>query len=157
MQGRLMGLDLGSKTIGLALCDAGRMIASPLETIIRTKFSQDATTLQRLITTHQVGGLVMGYPIQMDGTEGARCQSTRQFLRNLNTVIPMMPVLLWDERLSSLAVERVMLDADLSRSRRGELVDKLAASYILQGALDRMKAMPCTTFCHTREGGYPED
>lgn len=140
--GRLLGLDLGTKTIGLALSDERRQIASPLETIQRKKFTQDAEYLKTLITKYQVAGLVLGYPVNMDGSEGPRCQSTRQFVRSLEPLIPAMPILLWDERMSSQAVERTMLEADLSRARRGELVDKLAASYILQGVLDSAERPP---------------
>lgn len=134
--GRLLGLDIGTKTIGLAISDSRRQIASPLETIQRKKFTQDAIRLSELITQHQVTGLVMGYPVNMDGSEGPRCQSTRQFARSLEPLLTALPMLLWDERMSSMAVERTMLEADLSRARRSELVDKLAASYILQGVLD---------------------
>lgn len=132
--GRLLGLDLGSKTIGLAMSDERRQIASPLETITRGKFSKDADILNKLIEKHQICALVIGYPLNMDGSEGPRCQSTRQFIRNLQSPLP---ILFWDERMSSMVVNRMMTDeADLSRQRRGELVDKLAASYILQGVLD---------------------
>jgi putative Holliday junction resolvase len=134
--GRLLGLDLGSTTIGLAMTDERRQISSPLQTIIRSKFTKDATTLKELITKHNICGLVLGYPLNMDGSEGPRCQSTRQFVRSLNSPLP---VLFWDERMSSMVVNRMMTDeADLSRQRRAELVDKLAASYILQGVLDSM-------------------
>jgi putative Holliday junction resolvase len=136
--GRLMGLDLGSKTIGLALSDAGFAIASPLETLKRKKFTADALELKRLIDLHGVGGLVLGLPINMDGTEGPRCQSTRQFATNLLEKFDI-PIAFHDERLSTAAVERVLIgEADMTRKRRGEVVDKLAAAYILQGALDIM-------------------
>ena len=136
--GRLMGLDLGSKTIGLALSDAGFAIASPLETLKRKKFTADALELKRLIDAHGVGGLVLGLPINMDGTEGPRCQSTRQFATNLLEKFDI-PIAFHDERLSTAAVERVLIgEADMTRKRRGEVVDKLAAAYILQGALDLM-------------------
>lgn len=135
--GRLLGLDLGSKTIGLAMSDERRQIASPLETITRGKFSKDAEALKKLIEKHQICALVIGYPLNMDGSEGPRCQSTRQFIRNLQSPLPL---LFWDERMSSMAVNRMMTDeADLSRQRRGELVDKLAASYILQGVLEYLR------------------
>ncbi len=135
---RLMGLDLGAKTIGLALSDAGLAIASPLETLKRTKFTADAVALKRLIDTHNVGGLVLGLPVNMDGTEGPRCQSTRQFAANLLEKFDI-PIAFQDERLSTAAVERVLIDeADMTRKRRGAVVDKLAAAYILQGALDAM-------------------
>ncbi len=134
---RLLGLDVGEKTIGLALSDIGRMIATPFKTISRTKFSKDAEALTAIIKEYKVGGLVVGYPVNMDGTEGPRCQSVRQFVKNLDEKITM-PMLLFDERMSTMAVTRTMLDADLSRARRAALVDKLAASYILQGALDML-------------------
>jgi putative Holliday junction resolvase len=136
--GRLLALDVGEKTIGLALSDAARMIASPLETIARGKFSRDVEALKALVAAHKVSGLVIGYPVNMDASLGPRTQSTRTFVSNLEKHIAL-PMLLWDERLSTLAVERVMLEADLSRQRRAQLVDKLAASYMLQGVLDHMK------------------
>ena len=147
---RLMGLDLGTKTIGVAVSDTGRMIASPLETIQRKKFSQDATRLLALCVEHNVGGLVLGMPLNMDGTEGARAQATRDFYLSLRDLWrereePAIPVTFWDERLSTVAVTRTLLDADTSRARRGEVVDKLAASYILQGALDRARLTPTST------------
>jgi putative holliday junction resolvase len=132
---RMLGLDIGEKTIGLALSDAQRMIATPFKTIMRDKFTKDAATLLSIIEKHNIGALVMGYPINMDGSEGPRCQSIRQFVRNLEAKTAI-PVLLADERMSTMAVTRTMLDADLSRQRRAELVDKMAASYILQGVLD---------------------
>lgn len=135
---RLLGLDLGTKTIGLALSDVRFTIASPLETIKRVKFSVDAQALLKVIERHQVGGLVIGLPLNMDGSAGPRVQATRAFVRNLAPLTPL-PVAYWDERLSTAAVTRTLLDADASRARRGELVDKLAASYILQGALDRLR------------------
>jgi len=138
---RLIGLDLGTRTIGLALSDVTRMIASPLETIARTKFSADASRLLALAAEHAIGGLVLGLPHNLDGSEGPRAQSTRAFARNLNKRSPL-PVLLWDERLSTQAAERTLLEADQSRKRRAEVIDKLAATIILQGALDRMRAEP---------------
>lgn len=132
---RLMGLDLGTKTIGLALSDVRLTIASPFDTIRRTKFTKDAEALFALMDRQEVGGLVLGLPIEMDGTEGARCQSTRAFARNLQALRPV-PLALWDERLSTAAVTRTLLEADSSRARRAEVVDKMAAAYILQGALD---------------------
>jgi len=136
--GRLMGLDLGSKTIGLALSDARFSVASPLLTLARRKFTADALELRRLIDEHGVGGLVLGLPINMDGTEGPRCQSTRQFATNLLEKFDI-PIAFHDERLSTAAVERVLIgEADMTRKRRGEVVDKLAAAWILQGALDIM-------------------
>lgn len=132
---RLLGLDVGEKTIGLALTDTRRSIASPLETIARGKFAKDVETLKQIIAAHAVAGLVVGYPVNMDGSLGPRTQSTRTFVANLSKHIAL-PVLLWDERMSTMAVERAMLEADLSRERRAQLVDKLAASYMLQGFLD---------------------
>jgi len=137
-QSRLLGLDVGKKTIGLALSDVLRGIASPLLTIERTKFSKDIKQLKNIIEKHAVGGLVVGYPVNMDGSFGPRAQSTRSFATNCSKHIDL-PMLLWDERLSTLAVERAMLEADLSRQRREQLVDKLAASYMLQGFLDYLK------------------
>ncbi|MBT4932231.1 MAG: Holliday junction resolvase RuvX [Rhodospirillaceae bacterium] len=135
---RLMGLDLGSKTVGLALSDTTRMIASPLETIKRSKFTADAQRLESLIDEHDVGGLILGLPVSMDGSEGPRCQSTRAFATNL-LARRDMALSFWDERLSTVAVERVLIDqADMTRKRRAEVVDKVAAAYILQGAMDAM-------------------
>lgn len=134
---RLMGLDLGTKTIGLALSDVLRSIATPFDTIRRTKFTKDVESLFAAMEKHEVGGLVLGLPVEMDGTEGARCQSTRAFVRNL-LKLRDVPVALWDERLSTAAVTRTLLEADASRARRAEVVDKMAAAYILQGALDAL-------------------
>ncbi|MCC2110556.1 MAG: Holliday junction resolvase RuvX [Hyphomicrobiales bacterium] len=134
---RLLGLDLGTKTIGLALSDVMRSIASPLETIKRTKFSADADRLLTLCRDNDVGGLVIGLPLNMDGSEGPRAQSTRAFVRNL-AARAELPIAYWDERLSTAAVTRTLIEADRSRARRAELVDKMAAAYILQGALDRL-------------------
>jgi putative Holliday junction resolvase len=136
--GALLGLDLGEKTIGLALSDARRQIASPLRTIARTKFRADATALVAEAKAHAVVGLVLGLPLNMDGSEGPRAQATRAFARNL-AALTDLPIAFWDERLSTVAVTQTMLDADLSRKRRAEIVDKLAAAYILQGALDRLR------------------
>ncbi|MBH0237011.1 Holliday junction resolvase RuvX [Methylobrevis albus] len=136
---RLIGVDLGTKTIGLALSDLGRRIATPLETIKRVKFTPDAVRLVEIATKHEVGGLVFGLPVNMDGSEGPRVQSTRAFVRNLAPMIAI-PVAYWDERLSTTAVTRTLLDADASRARRAELVDKMAAAFILQGFLDRLHA-----------------
>lgn len=132
---RLMGLDLGTKTIGLALSDVSRTVATPFDTIRRTKFGKDAETLLAIIDTHGVGGLVLGLPVEMNGGEGPRCQSTRAFAANL-LKLRDLPIALWDERLSTAAVTRTLLEADASRAKRAEVVDKLAAAYILQGALD---------------------
>ncbi|CAA7626978.1 Holliday junction resolvase RuvX [Magnetospirillum sp. UT-4] len=136
---RLLGLDLGTKTIGLALSDVRRSIASPFETLRRSKFTKDAEALLAVVDRHGIGGLVVGLPVEMDGREGARCQSTRAFVRNL-LALRDLPVCLWDERLSTAAVTRTLLEADASRARRAEVVDKMAAAYILQGALDAMAA-----------------
>ena len=135
---RLLGVDLGDKTIGLALSDVGRSIATPLETIRRTKFTPDAARLCALAARFEVGGIVIGLPLNMDGSEGPRAQATRSFVRNLKPLLDL-PVAFWDERLSTAAVTRTLLDADASRARRGEVVDKMAAAYILQGALDRLR------------------
>jgi putative holliday junction resolvase len=134
---RLLGLDLGTKTIGLALSDVMLTIASPLETIKRTKFTQDAEQLLAIAGRHQVGGLILGYPLNMDGSKGPRAQASESFARNLAR-LSALPVALWDERLSTAAVTRTLLEADASRRRRAEVVDKMAASFILQGALDRL-------------------
>jgi len=134
----LLGLDVGSKTIGISLSDRLGMIASPLMTINRTKFSQDIMILQNLVTEHKIKGFVVGLPLNMEGTRSARTQSTQQFAQNLLAHIDL-PVVMVDERLSTSAVTHVMLDADLSRKRRAVLVDKLAATYILQMALDLMR------------------
>jgi putative pre-16S rRNA nuclease len=139
-QGRLIGLDLGSKTIGVALSDVGRAIASPLGTIARTKFTKDAAQLLELIRRHGIVAIVIGLPRNMDGSEGKAAQSARSFGRNLAPLVDI-PLAFWDERLSTLAVTRVLIEADRSRARRDELVDKLAAAYILQGALDRLRRM----------------
>ena len=134
-RGRLMGLDVGTKTVGLALSDTGLLIASPLETLRRGKFRDDAVRLRALVERHGVVGLVIGLPIAMDGSEGPRCQSVRQFARNLIDIFTI-DVAFWDERLSTAAVEREMIAADMTRKRRGEIVDRVAAAYILQGCLD---------------------
>ncbi len=137
---RLLGVDLGVKTIGLALSDLRLVIASPLETIKRVKFTPDVMRIKELATTHHIGGIVIGLPLNMDGSEGPRSQATRAFIRNLTPLLPL-PVLFWDERLSTVAVTRTLIEADASRARRAELVDKLAATYILQGALDRLQQL----------------
>jgi len=139
-EARLLGLDVGEKTIGLALSDRMRSIATPLETIKRNKLGNDISHIKTVIAAHQICGLVVGYPVNMDGSQGPRTQSVRTFVLNVQKHIDL-PVLLWDERLSTMAVQRTMLDADLSRARRAELVDKLAASYILQGCLDRLNTI----------------
>lgn len=137
---RLIGIDAGTKTLGLALSDVTRRIASPLETIRRTKFTDDARRLIELATHHGVGGLVLGLPTNLDGSEGPRVQATRALARSLNGV-STLPILLWDERLSTVAAERALLEADTSRKRRAELIDKVAAAIILQGALDRLQQL----------------
>lgn len=135
-RGRLAGLDVGTKTIGIALCDAGWTIASPAETILRAKFSVDAAKLRALLIAQSVKGMVIGLPLNLDGTDSPRTQSVRAFARNVEGI--GLPILLWDERWSTAAVTRTLIDADASRARRAELVDKLAAAYILQGAIDAM-------------------
>jgi putative Holliday junction resolvase len=135
---RLLGFDLGEKTIGLALSDTMLTVATPLETLKRGKFSVDAVALESLIDKHGVGGLVIGLPLNMDGTDGPSAQSARAFGRNF-TARSALPIAFWDERLSTAAVTRILLEADSSRKRRSEVVDKMAAAYILQGALDRLR------------------
>ena len=137
-EARLLGLDVGTKTIGLALSDVTRSIATPYETIRRTKFTSDAKILVDIVDKMEVGGLIIGLPINLDGSEGPRAQSTRAFARNLAKHIDL-PMAFWDERLSTAAVERHLIEADASRKRRAEVVDRMAAAYILQGALDRLK------------------
>jgi len=135
---RLMGLDLGSKTIGIALSDISRSVASPVKTIHRSKFTKDANHLIELIEEHDVGGLILGMPYNMDGSEGPRCQSTRDFAINFMNLRDM-PIGIWDERLSTSVVERMLVtDVDMTRQRRSQVIDKLAATYILQGALDAL-------------------
>lgn len=135
-RGRLAGLDVGTKTIGVALCDSNWTIASPAETILRTKFSVDAAKLRAIVAAQAITGFVVGLPLNLDGTDSPRTQSVRQFARNIDAI--GLPILLWDERWSTAAVTRTLIDADASRARRAELVDKLAAAYILQGAIDGM-------------------
>jgi len=137
--GRLAGLDVGTKTIGLAYCDAGWTIATPAETIRRTKFGADLEALRKVVASQSIRGLVLGLPLNMDGTDSPRTQAIRAFARNLKPLD--LPILLWDERWSTAAVTRTLLDADASRARRAEVVDKMAAAYILQGVLDRLRAM----------------
>lgn len=137
-QARLIGIDAGTATLGLALSDLTRTIASPLLTIERTKFSKDAARLLALAAEHQIAGFVLGLPVNLDGSEGPRAQSSRSFSRNLNG-LSSLPILLWDERLSTAEAERMLIAADQSRRRRAEVIDKLAATIILQGALDRMR------------------
>ncbi|HKD22923.1 MAG TPA: Holliday junction resolvase RuvX [Rhizomicrobium sp.] len=137
---RLLGLDLGEKTIGIALSDTLLSVATPLVTLKRRKFTANATELQTLIKEHGVGGIVVGLPLNMDGSEGPSAQSARAFARNFVAAVDI-PLVFWDERLSTAAVTRTLLEADSSRKRRAEVVDKMAASYILQGALDRLRHM----------------
>jgi putative Holliday junction resolvase len=137
---RLIGLDLGTKTIGLALSDIGRGIASPMETIRRKKFTIDAEKLLEICAKQDVGGMVLGLPLNMDGSEGPRVQATRAFVRNLAPKTDL-PITYWDERLSTAAVTRTLLEADSSRAKRAEVVDKMAAAFILQGFLDRLGFM----------------
>jgi len=136
-QGALIGLDLGTVTIGLAVSDVRRQIATPLRTIERTRFTADARDLLAETARLGIAGLVLGLPLNMDGSEGPRVQATRAFARNL-AALTDLPLLFWDERLSTAAVTRTLLEADTSRKRRDEVIDKMAAAYILQGALDRM-------------------
>lgn len=135
---RLMGLDLGSKTIGVATSDLTRAIATPVETIARKKFTSDAAQLLAVAARENIGLIVLGLPVNMDGSEGPRAQSTRAFARNLARLTPI-PILFWDERLSTAAVERMLIEADQSRARRDAVVDKLAAAWILQAALDSLR------------------
>lgn len=137
-QGAIAGLDLGDKTIGVAISDLRRSVASPIETIRREKFTLDAARLLALLSARGVGAIILGLPLNMDGSEGPRVQSTRAFARNLERLTPL-PITFWDERLSTVAATRAMLEADLSRKQRSERVDNVAASYILQGALDRLQ------------------
>ena len=137
--GRLAGLDVGTRTIGIAICDAMWTIASPAETIRRTKFAADLVALKAILAKQNAKGLVIGLPLSLDGTDSPRTQSVRAFARNLDGL--GLPLLLWDERWSTAAVTRTLISADASRARRKELVDKLAASYILQGAIDRLTTM----------------
>ncbi len=137
---RLLGLDLGEKTIGLALSDRLLTVATPMQTLKRGKFGADAARLDIIISEQQVGGLVVGLPLNLDGSDGPSAQSARAFSRNW-AGRSEIPLVFWDERLSTMAVTRTLLDADASRKRRGQVVDKMAAAYILQGALDRLRHM----------------
>jgi putative Holliday junction resolvase len=138
--GKLAGLDVGTKTVGIAICDAGWHFAGPLETIRRTKFTQDLAALRAVIDRERIVGLVVGLPLNMDGSDGPRTQSTRAFARNLAPLA--LPILLWDERWSTQAVERAMIAADVSRAKRAAKVDALAAAHILQGAIDALANLP---------------
>jgi len=134
--GKLAGLDVGTKTIGLAICDSGWHFAGPVETVRRTKFTKDLDVLRAFVGREHVAGLVVGLPLSMDGTDSPQTQSVRAFARNLAPLA--LPILLWDERWSTQAVERAMIEADVSRARRAEKVDALAAAHILQGAIDAL-------------------
>ncbi len=135
--GALMGLDLGTKTIGVAVTDTYKTVATPLETVKRSKFTKDAEALEAIIKDRAIVGIVLGLPRNMDGSEGPRAQSTRAFARNLANIIKV-PISFWDERLSTVAAEKALLEADTSRKRRAEVIDHVAAAYILQGVLDRL-------------------
>ncbi len=136
--GGLAGLDLGTKTIGVAVSDGLRQVASPLSTIRRVKFTTDAQALLAIVADRDLAGLILGLPRNMDGSEGPRAQSTRAFARNLRNLTDL-PIGYWDERLSTVAAERALLEADTSRARRAQVIDQVAAGYILQGALDRLR------------------
>ena len=136
--GAVMGLDFGEKTIGVAVSDRMRSVASPLETVRRAKFTLDAGRLFEIAAAREIAGVVIGLPLNMDGTEGPRCQSTRAFARNFAKLSPV-PVVFWDERLSTAAVERMLIEADASRAKRDQVIDKLAAAWILQAALDSLR------------------
>ena len=137
----VVGLDLGEKTIGVAVSDTSRTVASPMELIRKTKFTDDANSLFKLMESRGAAGMVIGLPVNMDGTEGPRCQSCRAFARNILR-LKDMPIAFWDERMSSMAVNRLLInEADVNRARRAELVDKMAASWILQGALERLRSL----------------
>jgi len=140
----LAGLDLGTVTIGVAISDRLRGVATPVETIKRKKFGVDAAALLELLTKREVGGIVLGLPMNMDGSEGPRCQATRAFARNLEKLTDL-PMTFWDERLSTVAAERALLAADTSRKRRAEVIDHVAAAYILQGLLDRLSHLKAAT------------
>jgi putative Holliday junction resolvase len=138
----IAGLDLGDKTIGVAVSDTFLSVATPLETIKRRKFTLDAARLAEIVAERRIGGLVLGLPRNMDGSEGPRCQSTRAFARNLEKLDALaLPLTFWDERLSTVAAERALLEADTSRKRRAEVIDHVAAGYILQGLLDRIRVI----------------
>ena len=142
--GAIMGLDLGTKTIGVAVSDTLRSVASPLETVRRTKFTADAMALEAMIAKRDIRAVILGLPLNMDGSEGPRIQSTRAFARNLARRIDL-PITFWDERLSTVAAERALLEADTTRKRRAEVIDHVAAGYILQGALDRLRHIGAAT------------
>ena len=137
---RLLGLDVGAKTVGIAVSDSRLGLATPVETIIRKKLKDDVAALNRVIAGRDIGGLIVGLPMNMDGGEGPRCQSVRQFAANIAPFIDL-PSAFWDERLSTVAVERTLIDQDVSRQRRDAVIDAHAAAFILQGALDRLQAI----------------
>jgi putative Holliday junction resolvase len=139
-EGALMGLDLGEKTIGVAVSDTRQSVATGIKTIKRTKFQQDLKILMHLIVGREIKGVVLGLPKNMNGTEGPRCQSTRAFAKNMSITVPL-PITFWDERLSTVAAERSLIEANASRRRRAEVIDYVAASFILQGVLDRFLAI----------------
>jgi putative Holliday junction resolvase len=143
----LIGLDLGEKTIGVAVSDSFLSVATPLETVRRKKFGLDAARLVEIIKNRRIGGVVLGLPRNMDGSEGPRCQSTRAFARNFDRLSPM-PITFWDERLSTVAAERALLEADTTRKRRAEVIDHVAAGYILQGVLDRLAVLKTQGAAH---------
>lgn len=145
----LIGLDLGEKTIGVAVTDSFLSVATPLETVRRKKFGLDAARLIEIIEDRQIGGLVLGLPRNMDGSEGPRCQSTRAFARNFDK-LAALPITFWDERLSTVAAERALLEADTTRKRRAEVIDHVAAGFILQGVLDRITVMRRQEATHER-------
>lgn len=152
---RLAGLDVGSKTIGVAISDSLRSIATGLETIRRTKFKNDAARLLEIASEHEIAAFIIGLPLNMDGTEGPRVQSTEAFARNLSALTDL-PLIFWDERLSTQAAERTLLAADSSRGRRKQVIDKMAAAYILQGALDRLAVINRTAAATPANAGTPE-
>ncbi len=149
---RLIGLDLGTKTIGLALSDVERRIATPFRTIRRTKFTRDVEDLRGIVETNAVVAVVIGLPLNMDGSEGPRAQSTRAFVRQAHPIL-RLPFVFWDERLSTAAVTRALIDQDASRAKRAEVVDRMAAAYILQGALDRLATLARNTTEGSISGG----
>ena len=138
--GALIGLDLGTKTIGVAICDPDRRVATPIETVRRNKFTLDAARLVALATDRNAVGIILGLPLNMDGTEGPAAQSIRAFARNLSRVIEL-PMAFWDERLSTAAMDRELINMDTSRAKRAEKIDEMAATYILQGAIDRLRKL----------------
>lgn len=140
VEGALMGLDLGEKTIGVAVSDTRQTIATGIKTIKRTKFQQDLTILTQVIVGRDIKGVILGLPKNMNGSEGPKCQSTRAFAKNISLTVPL-PITFWDERLSTVAAERSLIEANASRRRRAEVIDYVAASFILQGVLDRVSAI----------------